>query len=82
MKLININTNFVPSALRQPTETGEYIVFIDHGNSSYITTLTWSNRHKLWNVRDEDDDTHTAIEVNAWTPFRPIAQKLKEVLHD
>lgn len=74
---------FVPTSLRNPSVSGTYLCML----GGYMTTLSYSKKHDLWNYRDEynpavdkmyfDKDT-----VVAWALVRPIIDTFKEASND
>lgn len=76
--------NFVPTALRNPSVSGNYLCVI---NCSYVTTLSYSKKHDLWNYRDSYDPSVDKMyfdkdTVVAWALVRPIIDTFKEVSDD
>lgn len=57
-----------------PEESGNYLALVSTG---YWAELSYSKKHKLFNVFDRDESLHTAIDVDYWTVIPKIERKVK-----
>lgn len=72
---------FVPTSLRKPPKSGEYICVITHRSGyQYITTLNFVKKVGLFNVYVEPStgeiSKDTAIEVDYWADPRIVKDTL------
>lgn len=70
---------FVPTSLRNPSTSGTYLCVL----GGYMTTLSYSKKHDLWNYRDEYDPTIDKMwietsSIQAWALVEPIINAFKE----
>lgn len=82
LKPKSVSIIFVPTTLRTPTKSGNYLIHTHGGN---FTTLSYSKLHNKWNMEDKDPaDAHWGFEATdsyivAWADIKLPTDALKSL---